>query len=116
MARTNIEGARLRNNLTHGNRQLMTTMATTATSLILGSGTPDFIELKLGAACNVRLPASTPGLTGRELTILNNSTAANTATLKTSTNGALGVASTVVRYRMKKLINNGTNWFQDSSN
>jgi hypothetical protein len=50
------------------------------------------------------------------LIILNNSTAANTATLKTSTNGALSVACTVVRYRMKRLINNGSNWFQDSSN
>lgn len=116
MSRVNIEGARVRNNLVKGNRAIAATIVTTATSLTLQADIPDFIELKLGAACNVRLPASTPGLRGRELIILNNSTAANTATLKTSTNGALSTACTVVRYRMKRLINNGTNWFQDSSN
>lgn len=111
-----IEGTRLRNNIVHGNRELGAVLATTATSLTLSAGMPDFLELKLGAACNVRLPASTPSLRGRKLTILNNSTGANTATLKTSTNGALSVACTVVRYRMKTLVNNGSNWFQDSSN
>lgn len=114
--RSNIEGARIRQNLMSRNRQAKVTIATTASSLILQAETPDFIELKLGAACNVRLPASTPSLAGRELIILNNSTGANTATLKTSTNGALAVACTVVRYRMKRLINTGVNWHQDSSN
>jgi hypothetical protein len=114
--RSNVEGARIRNNLMNKNRTVHAIQKTTATSLILTADIPDFLELQLGAACNVRLPASTPSLRGRQLTILNNSTAANTATMKTSTNGALSVASTIVRYRMKKYINNGTNWFQDSSN
>lgn len=116
MSRINIEGARVRNNLVRGNRLVHAVQKTTASSLILQSDIPDFLELQLGAACNVRLPASTPSMRGRELIVLNNSTGANTATLKTSTNGALGVACTVVRYRMKRLVNNGTNWFQDSSN
>lgn len=110
-----IEDSRLRRNILSHNRVQAVTLVTTATSLILQDG-PDFVELKLGAACNVRLPASTPSMRGRELIILNNSTAANTATLKTSTNGALSTGCTVVRYRMKRLINNGSNWFQDSSN
>lgn len=114
--RTNIDGARIRGNLIDQNRMIHSVYKTTASSLILGADTPDFIELQLGAACNVRLPASGATMRGRTLTILNNSTGANTATLKTSTNGALSVACTVVRYRQKRLINNGTNWFQDSSN
>jgi len=116
MGRVNVDGARLRGNLMSKNRQIHAIQKTTATSLILTADIPDFLELQLGAACNVRLPASTPSLRGRELIVLNNSTGANTATLKTSTNGALSVGCTVVRYRMKRLINNGSNWFQDSSN
>lgn len=116
MARTNVEGARIRGNLIDGNRMIHAIQKTTASSLILAADTPDFIELQLGAACNVRLPASAASMRGRTLTLLNNSTGANTATLKTSTNGALSVACTLVRYRQKRFINNGTNWFQDSSN
>lgn len=114
--RTNIDGARLRDNIVDKNRMNHAIQKTTASSLILTADIPDFLELQLGAACNVRLPASAATLRGRQLTILNNSATTVNATIKTSTNGALPVASTIVRYRMKKYINNGTNWFSDSSN
>lgn len=118
--RVNIEGARVRNNLVTGNRTNHTVLrSATGAAITLGADTPDFIEVQVGTTggAEVRLPAPTSALRGRKLTILNNSTGANrTATIKTSTGGALPVASTVVRYRMKHYVCNGSLWFSDSSN
>jgi len=118
MARSNIEGALIMDNIfLRGNRVGMTTVRSTGTTQVLGVNITDYVELKLTASCGVRLPSAVTVGKGRRITFLNASTGAGvvTATLKTSTGGALPVAATVQRLKSKSVISNGTSWYQEGT-
>jgi len=114
--RSNIEGALIQDNVfLRNNRVGMTTVRSTGTTQVLGANISDYIELRLTAAAGVRLPAASTSQRGRRLTFLNASTGAFTATLKTSTGGALTVAATVQRFKSKSVICNGAAWYPEGA-
>jgi hypothetical protein len=116
MARSNLEGALVMDNIfLRGNRVGMTTVRSTGTTAVLGVNITDYVELRLTAAAGVRLPSAVTVGKGRRLTFLNASTGAFTATLKTSTGGALAVASLVQRNKTKSVISNGTLWYPEAA-
>jgi hypothetical protein len=108
--RSNLEGARVTNNiLGEKNRFGMTQLASTGTAIALGADTPPLIALNLTGATNVKLPAAS-GNKGLMFYFVNNSTGAVTATLQTSTGGALVGVVTVAQNKVAMVICDGAKW------
>lgn len=115
MARSNIEGATISDNiLLRANKIGMTTVRSTGTTVVLGANISDYIEIKLSAAAGIRLPAAS-AQRGRRISFINTSSGTAAATLKTSTGGALAVAATVQKNKTKSVISNGTLWYPENA-
>lgn len=112
--RSNIDDALVTNCLLKGTKRVDCVLAADSGTIVLGADTPDFVRLQLGGAVNVRLPAAAVALKGRKITILNESSGANTATIQDSAGNALPVASTITQNACKSYVCNGTLWYAHS--
>lgn len=94
--RSNIEGARLSNNLLmEGNKQgAVLVPSATGAAVVLDEDVPPYVGLALTTATNIQLPTEARGL---RLTLANESTGAFVATVQGSTGGALSPATTLAQ-------------------
>lgn len=111
MGRTNMEGARISDFLLmEKNRLGMVTIPSTGLAIQLTNMHPPLIDLRLTAAADLELPVEAAADRGLFFVVMNNSTTASAATIKTSTGGALSPTLVVNQGGMSIVATNGARW------